>query len=354
MEFWRRHKRKVYVTLGVCGSGYLLFKSYDAWRRRIGDLEKQLADDKEEGELLKAQVRTHFENIQRTLDSIILPKVMDTLDKRLASNLDLTLLLERLMQGKGQPSTLAANEKHELWDRLKCLSFTKLVSSLWSVTMLSLYLRVQVNILGRHLFITTARGLGISQLLDEAELIDKNDEEQFMDSAYYLSNYGLPALLANAEAATSEVLKGKQLKDYFNVSTLHDAIIHILDTLMIMRSPHYWVGYLMPEDYSDLSRATKFDLLMGETRAVLLSAEFANIVDISLGAVVKGVLEDVSISCGENNLMSGIPLARVIPRIAHISDSLIEEDNRSRYIQITRSIPEVELFFTLLYSSTPV
>lgn len=43
--------------------------------------------------------------------------------------------------------------------------FTKMVSSLWAMTLLSLYIRVQVNILGRHLYIDTARGLGYSQLL---------------------------------------------------------------------------------------------------------------------------------------------------------------------------------------------
>ena len=40
-----------------------------------------------------------------------------------------------------------------------------MVLSLWSVTMLSLYIRVQVNVLGRHLYIDTARGLTSSHLL---------------------------------------------------------------------------------------------------------------------------------------------------------------------------------------------
>lgn len=48
--------------------------------------------------------------------------------------------------------------------------FTKMVSSVWAMTLLSLYIRVQVNILGRHLYIDTARGLGISQLLVRAIL----------------------------------------------------------------------------------------------------------------------------------------------------------------------------------------
>lgn len=83
------------------------------------------------------------------------------------------------------------------------------------------------------------------------------------------------------------------------------------------------------------------------------SVEFANIVDISLRTVVEVVLEDLSSHCGENNLNSGMPLARLVPRIAHIAQQLLTESNRSRYIQMIRSIPEVELFFTLLYSNTP-
>ncbi|KAL3639365.1 hypothetical protein CASFOL_017272 [Castilleja foliolosa] len=360
-QFWKRHKRKVYVTLGFVGSGYLLYKLYYARSRRLVDLQKQLARERENEELIKAQIQAHFESVQRIADSTTLPHVMHLLDNRLTENLDLTQLTERLIQGKGQPNTLNKAEKLELWDRLKILSFTKMVSSLWAMTMLSLYIRVQVNILGRHLYIDTARGLGNSDLLDEAELIDKNDEQQFLACADYLSNYGLLALISNAESASLEILKGKQLKDSFNVLALSNTFIHILETLMVMRSPHHWVGYLMPEDAgvylpsgssaSDPSHVTKFESLMVETRAVLSSAEFGNIVDVSLRAVMNAVLEDVIIQSGENSLTSGMPLARLLPRIAHISQLLLKEPNRSRYIQIIRNIPEIERFFTVLYST---
>jgi len=39
-----------------------------------------------------------------------------------------------------------------------------MVLSLWAVTMLNLFVRVQVNILGRHLYIDIARGLESSPL----------------------------------------------------------------------------------------------------------------------------------------------------------------------------------------------
>ncbi|KAK2991736.1 hypothetical protein RJ640_007440 [Escallonia rubra] len=52
-----------------------------------------------------------------------------------------------------------------------CGCFTRMVLSMWAMTMLSLYIRVQVNILGRHLYIETARDIGASDMLVRAILL---------------------------------------------------------------------------------------------------------------------------------------------------------------------------------------
>ncbi|WMV22130.1 hypothetical protein MTR67_015515 [Solanum verrucosum] len=365
-EFWRRHKRKVYVTFGVLGSGYLLYKLYEGHKQRLSDLERELADERRNEELIRSQIKEHFGKIQSIADSTTLPHVMRHLSSRIEEDLDLTHLMERLMKGKDEPNSLTAAEKLELWDRLKILNFTRIVLSLWATTMLSLYIRVQVNILGRHLYIDTARGLGSSIQLDEADLIDRDDEQQFLASADYLTNVGLPALISCFETATSEVLKGKQLKDFFNTTVLHDTILQILATFLSMGSPHHWMGFLMPEpskrynsaatsssDSTEPSPASKFEQLMLEAQAVLSSSEFENILDMSLKTVVDVMMEDIKVLCGETNLKLGIPLAKLLPRLAHMSRILLEESNRDRYIQIVQNMPEVEMFFTLLYASTP-
>lgn len=64
------------------------------------------------------RVQTHFENIQRIADTTTLPCVMHCLSSRIAGELDLSHLIERLMKGKGQQSS----EKLELWEKLKILS----------------------------------------------------------------------------------------------------------------------------------------------------------------------------------------------------------------------------------------
>ena len=45
------------------------------------------------------------------------------------------------------------SSKVETWEQLKSLSFTRLVCIVWLVPLLDLLLRVQLNILGRHLFL---------------------------------------------------------------------------------------------------------------------------------------------------------------------------------------------------------
>jgi len=54
-SFWSRHKRKIFVSLGVLGSGYALYKLYDAHRKRIFDLDKELESQREVDELIKTQ-----------------------------------------------------------------------------------------------------------------------------------------------------------------------------------------------------------------------------------------------------------------------------------------------------------
>lgn len=68
------------------------------------------------------RMQAHFENIQRIADTTTLPHAMQYLSSRIAEELDLSHLTERLQKGKGQPNTLTSSEKLELWDSLKILS----------------------------------------------------------------------------------------------------------------------------------------------------------------------------------------------------------------------------------------
>ncbi|CAH8352566.1 unnamed protein product [Eruca vesicaria subsp. sativa] len=205
-SLWRNHKRKILVTTSCLGSGYLLYKLYNVHTRNLADLERELADERHNDEIVKTQMKDHFENIQMIADVTTLPHALRRLSSRIVDEIDVSGVMETLSKGKG---TLVPSEKLHLWTELKILSFTRMVLSLWSVTMLSLYIRVQVNILGRHLYIDTARALlTTSHLLEELDLIDREDEKKFLTSADYLATDGMPSLISHMKSAVKGVLKG--------------------------------------------------------------------------------------------------------------------------------------------------
>lgn len=55
-NLWRRHRRKIFLTVGVLGGGYFLYKLYDAHTQRLHALERELALQRESEELMKAQL----------------------------------------------------------------------------------------------------------------------------------------------------------------------------------------------------------------------------------------------------------------------------------------------------------
>ncbi|KAL1355252.1 peroxisome biogenesis protein 3-2 isoform X1 [Arachis hypogaea] len=397
-DLWRRHRRKVFISVGVLGSGYLLYKLYGAHRRRLDALERELAIQRESEELMKVQMQAHFENIQTISDVMTLPHAMHNLSCRVAEELDLSQLLERLLQGKGQPNTLTQSEKLNLWERLKILSFTRMALSVWATTMLSLYTKVQVNILGRHLYIDTARrfesssttkefkGNQISRFIgpllngvqvtaqipekggtfvtnrerESGDLVDKEDQQKFLGTVDFLCQHGMPPLISDMEAATQEALKGKQLSHFFNSTALHETIMQILIIFMSQGSPHSWIKYVMPEDSATSriddpapSDVTEFEQLMMEARAVLLSAEFGSIIEICMKVVVNEVVEQMGAKFRGGSIATGLPLARVLPQVAQMCPLLLEEPSKNQFIRIIKCIPEVEPFFTRLYANMP-
>ncbi|KAJ6839690.1 peroxisome biogenesis protein 3-1-like [Iris pallida] len=372
-SLWARHKRKLLVSLGVVGGGYALYKLYHAHRSRVLELEKQSEKAQEFDELIKAQLQAHFENIQRVSDTATLPYAMNQLRFRISEDLDLSHLTDKLIQGKGQSSSLTPKEKLELWEKLKILSFTRTASSLWSMTMICLYVRVQVNILGRHLYLEIARGSESSQSLDESDSLSSGQQD-FLTTADYLSAYGISRLLMNMQNAAMEVLKEKQLREPLTMDQLRDTITQILDVFMSVGEPNNWINYLIPENavsYKQLTAMSssgfdntsmvvdmsKLEQLMSETCAVLSSPDFKQIVEMSLKSVVDVLVEDISIQFGGGAIpssSSGVPLAKLLPSVAKMGLRLLEEPASNKFIHIIRSLPEVQLFYALLYANMPL
>jgi peroxin-3 len=75
--------------------------------------------------------------------------------------------------------------------------------------------------------------------------------------------------------------------------------------------------------------------------------------DMSLRKVAHVVIEDLGAQVGAAIPPSGLPLAKLLARVAQLSSTLLEEPSKNKHIQTIRSMPEVELFYTFLYANMP-
>lgn len=68
------------------------------------------------------RLQAHFEGVQKIADAVTLPHAVHQLRLRIAEDLDLSDLRARLQQGKSRQHVLTANERMDIWDKLKILS----------------------------------------------------------------------------------------------------------------------------------------------------------------------------------------------------------------------------------------
>lgn len=104
----------------------------------------------------EAHLKHHFDSIQDIADSTTLPSLLPPLSKAFASSDDLDPLLERLRLARAGTIEMTSEDKRTLWNELAAASLARAIVSLWSLSLLNLQVRVQLNILGRHLYLETA------------------------------------------------------------------------------------------------------------------------------------------------------------------------------------------------------
>ncbi|KAF3342013.1 peroxisome biogenesis protein 3-1-like isoform X2 [Carex littledalei] len=167
------------------------------------------------------------------------------------------------------------------------------------MTMLTLYARVQVNILGRHLYLEMTRSDGTQLLGEESDALSKIEKQEYLATADFLSTYGLNSLIMNMRNAVSQVMKTKQLNSQFSMETVQETMMEILDLFMGVESDLVlinWVDYILPEtaaQYREMMSAanandsssllmdfTKLEQLISETREVLSRVTMRHIYDM--------------------------------------------------------------------------
>ncbi|KAG0599112.1 hypothetical protein M758_12G128800 [Ceratodon purpureus] len=374
LKAWaKKHRRSLLVAAGLVGGGTAVYYGVrylglDSQSRKEKDAARAAILHKEAEERAEAQLQSHFESIQRISDSTTLPSVLPHLKASLFSKVDLSGLTDKLILGKEDPQLLSQRDKLQLWQELKTLSFARTVCAMSAVSLLDIFIRIQLNILGRHVYFDTARDMLQSE--GSHVPLSMSVQQKFIAFAGYLHHKGLAPLVADVYKAVEIVLRGKQLKEPYTIDDLRDVFMRIRATLDSKRSA--WVQYvlpsdnILPEDLAATSSAADesslvsemthhdsevLDQLMNETRAVMASNEFHEVLAVCLDAMLDGVMEELyAIYRGASD--NGIPLAKLLPPVAGAGSTLLDHPDENRFIRILANLPQVHAFCALVYTNS--
>ena len=206
-SFWQQRRRQILIGVAVAGAGVAVGTLiYYGLSRRVDDSEyddnkKKGVSDRDgihDGSLLPQdpgdgmtdesqenqddqQLQLHFSKIQTIADTTTLPAVLPHLKARLLSLLDTAPITAALSAAaasssskatsqspQSNPATSAAGgatsavptaqEKLRLWEELCLVSFCRSLAAVTSVALLGLFVRTQLNVLGRRVFLEAASG----------------------------------------------------------------------------------------------------------------------------------------------------------------------------------------------------
>ncbi|XP_024363349.1 peroxisome biogenesis protein 3-2 isoform X2 [Physcomitrium patens] len=373
LKAWaKKHRRSLLVAAGLVGGGAAVYYGFRylglaSQARKERDVARAALLQREAEERAEAQLQSHFESIQRISDTTTLPSMLPQLKDRLFSKVDLSGLTEKLILGKEDPQSLSQREKMQLWQELKTLSFVRTVCAMSALSLLDLFIRIQLNILGRHVYFDTARDFMNPE--DSHVPLSMSVQHKFIAYAGYLHHKGLDALVGDVNQAAEIVLRSKPLKEPYTLDDLRDVFMRIRATLDSKRSA--WVQYVLPPDNvlpDDLSVASSadasnpvaemalndnevLDQLMNETRAVLVSNEFHEVMAVCVDSMLDGVMEELyAIYRGSSD--NGIPLAKLLPPVAGAGSALLESLDDNRFIRILADLPQVHAFCALVYTNS--
>ncbi|MCO5603221.1 hypothetical protein L7F22_057368 [Adiantum nelumboides] len=367
----RKHKRALLVSVGAVGVGYVCYKCIKAHYTSVQEREAQVSLFQQAELRAESQLQSHFQTVQRISDTSALPTVLPHLKTQILDQTDLSGLTAKLIQGKDSPHMLSGEEKLELWETLKILSFSRAFSSMCSLTLMVLLVRVQFNVLARHVYIDTARGISVVGPGEQEGGLSTRFQQNYLAFAEFLPHEGLGLLIRDIKGAVEEVVGIKTLREPCTIRDLVQIFASI--TKCLRRNRSTWIRYMLPENMrlssGLLSKSLGVDdveyeaeelpsfqndgrmqNILEETKAILDSKEFEEILALSLAVVIEQVTIDFEDMYQEWKATS-IPLAKLIPHVARLAEPFLDHPEDNRFVQTLIQLPQLQSFCAMVYAA---
>ncbi|KAI8853948.1 Peroxin-3 [Chytridium lagenaria] len=393
--FFKSNRRRFAIVGGVAGGCYVLYKYAEyKWKEleasaRWRELQKQSC------------VKLRFEQNQKDCTFTIL-RLLPTLGLQLYPALDVESTTAWLQQAKNgaavgidSPEVLKA-KKLEKWQELKVLSFTRTLSALYLMNLMTLFTFIQLNLLGRFIYLD-------SVVNDESPDFGTEDarkglsfetERQYLTFSWFLLNVGWNNCVARVRKAVEEVFGSLPLDYPTTYASLVDQIEEVRKRVELS-SPRRedlfaFHTFLLPSEDKEIqvllegtsegqeemrSQQEKLKIddqlkkLLDETRDFLESPDFPNVLktcfDQSFDVLYQSlrltfyeertestivqITDDSSIVPAESDTGKEIKLAAALPVMSR-QIKMIVDSNPNTYIDALATLPELKAFSAVVYT----
>jgi len=370
-SFWQRNRRRILLaTLVVGGSAAVAYYAYTKWRQMADDfnayLESILADEAgaqrkssgasrrvrrpppdaaARGPLDRITERSregcdsslhthvdasdderhddadgeeerrseHFQSIQKISDGTTVPSLVPHLRARLYHLDGVDLWAEQLRARRpaaGSPpqqNSPTTSGRDSLWSSLVQASFARAVAACWSLPLLQLFVKVQLTLLGRHLFLESqdsegqlqprdARGgtarthsrdsstQSFSRLLPSR--LTLRCQQKFLSYAEFLAQRGLEAVVEEALTVSQSVLGDVDLRRPCTEATLRGMLARMQAEFEASAACKGWGRLLLPKIGSggpdgsgEASPTAPWQLLTAQAATAGLSSSVDGVLD---------------------------------------------------------------------------
>lgn len=305
-------------------------------------------------------VKQHFQSIQKISDQTTLPSILPQLRQQLLAQVDLDTLTDTLHKARNGQLDITHEKKLELWNQIKVLSFVRTLASVWAVCLLNLLLRVQLNILGRRLYLDTA--IGEEQNVPGVpEPLTQLVQHQYLSHADYFPKRGIQILVAKMTQAVEGVIATVDLQHPTDMTELMEYISNVCAAFVESMRSEEWLEMLFPpplppEDSLNRpvgaeplsSDVAMLDAMVSETRSILGSAEFSELMGPVAREAAGMVVAHLPHLYGGPDPQP-LPFVKLVPAVAGITTLFF--DHPKACTQSLTGLPQVQEFCVSVYAA---
>lgn len=417
----RRNRTPIAVGAGVVGAGYIAARYVLG---KISDARERMSSDR----IAKENLRRRFEQNQEDCTFTVLA-LLPTAATNILETMNTEEITYQIQQMKARPltsstppsiadttltdddgqSSLAGGPssdpiptadgakrktKRQLWDELAVSSITRAYTLLYTLALLTMFTRIQLNLLGRRSYLSSVVALATGSAQAAIGLEDNDDggpdrlsygsdfeiNRRYLTLSWWLLNRGWIGVRTRVEAAVARAFGHLSPRDDLSLEAFGALTSRVRAEV---ETEAGWLGFLLPpageeesvlRESGILSDSAAFldesavvvppatvavppalQRLVDETSDLIDSPSFSHVLklllDAGFGAMVNGELAETVFAARADGLApTAVQLPKILSSLTRQAHA-IGNAMPNRYLQSMEAVRDLEAFAAVVYSS---